>query len=80
MNRVQLPCGVKTPCKGIIYIAKGNALDRVQSDFLIIYSTHLDIHIANQQGDVDFLLVYSPYYALKLLKNYKYSREILFLS
>ena len=27
--RVQLPCGVKTPCKGIIYIAKGNALDRV---------------------------------------------------
>ena len=28
--RVQLPCGVKTPCKGIIYIAKGNALDRVQ--------------------------------------------------
>ena len=28
--RVQLPCGVQTPCKGIIYIAKGNALDRVQ--------------------------------------------------
>ena len=32
-NRVQLPCGVKTPCKGIIYIAKGNALDRVQLPF-----------------------------------------------
>ena len=27
--RVQLPCGVKTSCRGIIYIAKGNALDRV---------------------------------------------------
>ena len=42
--RVQLPCGVQTPCKGIIYIAKGNALDRVHLPSGIKYTWKVGTH------------------------------------
>ena len=54
---------MKTPCKGIIYIAKGNALDREQRDFLISWIIQLDIHIAEKHGDVDFFIGNMPYFS-----------------